>query len=187
MTQHLPGFEPLEAHVLGREPMPILSYWEPWLSLHIAGVKLHETRNRPTKVRGLVALHASKQLVLDLDPEVEALCEFAIGADWKAKCKAGLGCVRAVAKLTACHPTDLLAEGRPPLLLPIQESDYLSGNYADGRFGWRMDRVQALKDPLPLKGGQGWFRWTPPADLTSRLLPPVDHFEAARRWEGRHA
>lgn len=167
--------------------IPILSYWEPWLSLHIAGFKLHETRNRPTRVRGLVAHHSAKKLVTDLHPKVAELCDFALGPNWREPGVLPLGCVRSVGELTACHPTDFLAEGRPPLLPAIQECDWLAGDYSDGRWGWRMDRVRALADPLPLIGGRGWFRWMPPADLAARLLPPADHAEASRRWEARVA
>lgn len=168
-------------------PIPILSYWEPWLSLHIAGFKRHETRNRLTRVRGLIAQHSAKKLITDVSDELAELCDFALGADWREPGVLPLGCVRSVSDLTGCFPTDFLAEGRPPLLPAIQECDLLAGDYDDGRFGWCMDATRALKDPLPLLGGRGWFRWMPPPDLEARLLPAVDHFAAAKRWDARHA
>lgn len=184
MSQQLPGLGHLEAHVLGEHPpLRCLSYWQPWASLHVAGFKLHETRGYPTKVRGAVALHASKTLVRQVEPQLDLLCTLAFGADWREPGVLPLGCVVAVADLTGCYRADHLAEGRPPLLPAIRECDWLSGNYADGRWGWRMDRVRALREPLPLKGKQGWFQWRPPADLAARLGPAPKHAAQADRWD----
>lgn len=167
-------------------PLPVLTLWEPWGSLIPAGFKRHETRHWATKVRGLVAIHSAQRCERDVGPDLDALCRFAFGDDW-ARTRPS-GCVIAIANLTACVPTDLLVEGRPPLLLPVQECDFLAGNYEDGRFGFRLEDVRALKDPLPLKSRQTPFwQWVPPEDLAARLLPPVDHFDAARRWEMHRA
>lgn len=164
------------------QPLPVLSLWEPWASLIVAGFKRHETRHWSTKVRGRIAIHATQRV--DRDGAPDELCDFALGDGW-AKTRP-TGCVVAVANLTGCFAADHLAEGRPPLLQPIQDCDFLSGNYDDGRFGFRLDEVRPLRDPLPLKSRQTPFwAWTPPADLETRLLPPVDHFAASGRWEAR--
>jgi hypothetical protein len=182
MTQHLPCIGGLEAHILNT--LPVLTLWEPWASLFVAGVKRHETRHWATKVRGPVAIHAAKRL--DLAGAPTALCDWALGEGWQKT--RPLGCVVAVANLKGCFAADHLAEGRPPLLLPVQECDYLAGNYDDGRFGFCLDNVRPLICPLPLKSRQTPFwTWRPPADLDARLLPAVDHFDVARRWEARHA
>lgn len=174
------------------QPMPILSYWQPWASLHVAGFKLHETRNRLTRVRGLVAHHASKRLITDVDPELGELCDLAFGADWREPGVLPVGCVVSVSHLTSCHPTHHLVEGVAPLLPVISAADLLCGDYEPGRFGWRMERTRALTHPLPLLGGRGWFRWIPPEDLWSRLEPHVDPVQAPRNWDAhvearRHA
>lgn len=161
-------------------PIPCLSLWEPWGSLIPAGFKRHETRHWPTKRRGRVAIHAAKRVVTDIDPRLQALCDFALGGGWEKT--RPIGCVIAVADLTGCYASDHLAEGRPPLLEPIEECDFLAGNFEDGRYGFRLENVRALRDPLPLIGRQGFFNWMPPADLESRLLPAVDHAEASARW-----
>jgi hypothetical protein len=164
------------------QPLPVLTLWEPWASLIVAGFKRHETRHWATKVRGRIAIHAAKRL--DLDGAPDDLCAFAFGPGWQRN--RPLGCVVATANLTGCFSADHLAEGRLPLLLPVQESDFLSGDYSDGRFGFTLDDVRPLREPLPLLSRQTPFwHWTPPADLDARLLPPVDHFDAARRWEAR--
>lgn len=183
MTQHLPGLAGVEAHLLNT--LPVLTLWEPWASLIVAGFKRHETRHWSTKVRGPVAIHAAKKLVSDVDPRLAALCDFALGEGWRRN--RPLGCVVAVANLKGCFASDHLAEGRPPLLPAIQDSDFLAGDFSDGRFGFALDNVRPLICPLPLKSRQSPFwAWRAPADLEARLLPVVDHFAAARRWEARH-
>ena len=184
MTQHLPCIGGLEEHIL--RTVPVLTLWEPWASLIVAGFKRHETRHWSTKVRGRVAIHAAKRVVLDVAPELDELCNFALGAGWRRT--RPLGCVLAVANLKGCFAADHLAEGRPPLLSAVQDCDHLAGNFDDGRFGFCLDDVRPLICPLPLTSRQTpLWSWRPPADLDKRLLPAVDHFAAARRWEVRHA
>lgn len=168
-------------------PIPVLTLWEPWLTLMILGFKPTETRHWHTKVRGPVALHAAQKKVRDVDPELAALCDFAIGPKWRDKDAMPLGCVRGVGQLTGCFSAHHLVEGRPPLLAPVSDCDHISGNYERGRFGFRFETVRPLADPLPLKSRQTPFwSWVPPADLEARLLPAVDQVEASRRWEARH-
>lgn len=163
--------------------IPCLSLWEPWASLIVAGLKRHETRHWHTKRRGLVAIHAAKKV--DAAGAPDELCEFAFGAGWRRT--RPVGCVVAVAELTGCYLTDHLAEGFPPLLAKVAHCDLMAGNYAPGRYGFALDHVRPLKDPLPIVGRQGWFDWRAPADLESRLLPEVDHAAAAARWDAWRA
>jgi hypothetical protein len=156
-------------------PLPCLSLWEPWASLLLAGYKHHETRHWPTKVRGRIALHAAKKV--DVAGAPHELCEFAFGPGW-AKTRP-VGCVVGVAELTACRRTEVFYDPRARALIDTPfASDELAGNFAPGRFAFRM-----LAEPLPTTGRQGFFRWAPPADLAARLLPPVDQIGAAKRWD----
>jgi hypothetical protein len=161
---------------LGRR-LPCLSYWQPWASLHIAGLKILETRHWPTRVRGLVAIHASKKV--DRAGAPDSLCEYAFGPEWWTRVERGA--VIGVATLTGCHRTeDLLAEG-------LRNADHRSGNFDPGRFGFRMEEVRPLLEPLPLIGRQGWFEWQAPPDLEDRLGPPVDQDAASSAWEAHLA
>ena len=172
------------------QALPVLTLWEPWGSLIAAGFKRHETRHWATRVRGPVAIHAAARRVdAELEPDLEELCAFALGGGWRRN--RPLGCVVAVADLTDCLSAYMLTletcMADPPAD-HLRRCDELAGNYADGRYGFRLDNVRPLDEPLPLKSRQSPFwSWRPPADLASRLLPPVDHFAAAARWEARHA
>lgn len=165
-------------------PIPTLSLWEPWGSLLLAGYKWHETRHWATKVRGRIALHAAKKLVNDVDPELDALCSFAFGGDWRERLKPTLGCILGVADLVACYHSLALTDPRAHVLIdPPPVCDLIAGNFEPGRFGFRLTGVRMLAEPLPTKGRQGFFHWSPPADLEDRLLKPVDQAGAAKRWD----
>lgn len=170
-------------------PIPVLTLWEPWGSLIAAGLKRHETRHWPTNRRGPVAIHAAKKVVLDVDPELDALCTWAFGGGWRRT--RPLGCVLAIADLTDCVSAYMLTLDAclsDPPKDHLRPCDELAGDYSDGRFGFQLDNVRPLICPLPLKSRQTPFwPWTPPADLSDRLLPAVDHFAASDRWEARHA
>ena len=43
------------------EPRRALSLWQPWASAIERGVKIAETRNRPTSIRGRVFIHSTKR------------------------------------------------------------------------------------------------------------------------------
>ena len=40
------------------------------------------------------------------------------------------------------------------------------GNFAPGRFGWITRNVRALEPPIPARGYQRLWDWTPPAEIT---------------------
>lgn len=144
-----------------------LSLWQPWASLIAAGVKQDETRHWFTPWRGPLAIHASKRL--DLAGAPDALCDAALGLGWR---HGGLpsGAIVAVAELADVLPADLVAAtGR------LTRANLAAGNFAPGRFAWRLANVRALRRPIPGVGRQGLFNWTPPADLHDRLGPALDH------------
>jgi hypothetical protein len=51
-------------------------------------------------------------------------------------------------------------------------------NYHSGRYGWVFSEVRLL-EPIPLRGQQGLFDWTPPGEL--RYLGPRNVAKEARR------
>lgn len=62
-----------------------------------------------------------------------------------------------------CH--GVLAEVTPTAALLMRGKDTIDeleeafGNYAPGRFGWRLDDVVTLAKPVPIVGRQGIFLW----------------------------
>ena len=149
-----------------------LTLWQPWASLFAAGVKRHETRHWATPHRGPIAIHAG--LTLDGVGAPEALCRAALGKHWRGVLPVGM--VLAIGDLTACVDARRLAPS-------LTKADLAAGNFAEGRYAWRVDNIRPLTRPIPATGRQGIWNWEPPANLGALLCPVIDH-QAACRYIG---
>lgn len=67
-----------------------------------------------------------------------------------------------------------LVDVRPSseLELTISAVERIYGNYSPGRFGWILEDVRALPEPIPCKGAQGFFD-VPDALLAADFRPPA--------------
>lgn len=170
--------------------MKAISIWQPWATLIASGAKRIETRSWPPyglKPGQLVAIHAGKrwtakegELCTD-DPLFKRYLTLAQRRGlWDFE-KPPLGCVVAIARFDQAVPTEhtshLSFKGKgkvPPeraaqIQLWLTEAERAFGNYAPGRWAWVFAEVRPL-EPIPLRGQQGLFEWTPPAEL--RYLEP---------------
>lgn len=146
------------------QPIKALSLWQPWASLKARGLKRHETRHWSTDYRGPIAIHAAKTLDVAGAPDV--LCLSAFGQFWHRELP--LGAIVAIGQLAAVVPAEGLADN-------LTRADRAAGNFAAGRFAWRVEQLRPLKTPIPCVGRQGLFNWTPPADVEDRLGEIRDH------------
>ncbi len=135
-------------------PIKAISFWQPWASLIAAGVKHHETRHWATAHRGQLAIHAAKRL--DVAGAPEKLCQRIFGLEWMSILPRG-GVV-AIGDLTSCIDAEQAAKF-------ASSDDLQAGNFAPGRFAWRIENVRALAEPIPVLGRQGLFNWSAPVDL----------------------
>lgn len=149
--------------------LKVISLWQPWASLIAAGVKRHETRHWPTGHRGPIAIHAAK--TVDMAGAPDALCEAVFGQGWQHTLPRG-GVV-AVGDLVHCRRAETIAEY-------LTRADLEAGNFAFGRYAWRIDKVRRLAHPIPLVGRQGLFNWHPPVDFEASLGAVIDHAAACR-------
>jgi hypothetical protein len=140
------------------EPMRAITLWEPWASLLAIGAKRTETRSWATRYRGPVAIHAG------IDPRGLRACagdgaiEDALAGAGLALERLPLGCIVAVGGLVDCRRTeDLVAAGL----------DDPFGDYGPGRYGWQLDRVRPLRDPIRAIGMQGL--WVLPVVLAQQI------------------
>lgn len=120
---------------------------QPWAALVACGAKRYETRSWATRHRGPLAIHASARwraadrALLASEPWRSAL-----GPAPGAGVDLPLGRVLAVVQLTACVPTASLAPGYP---------ESVFGDFAPGRWAWRLEGVRLLEPPLPARGRLG--------------------------------
>lgn len=136
--------------------MKCISLWQPWSSAIPLGLKRIETRGWSTNFRGRFGIHASLRW---------------IGAQkrfYAARRAAGdrlpeilpLGAIVATAVLVRVVPVQtLIDEGLPDL-------ERVYGNFEEGRYGWVLDDVIPLEQPVPYKGSQGFF------NVPDELFPP---------------
>lgn len=143
---------------------PAISLHQPYASLIISGAKQWETRHwrAPDRVIGQrVAIHAAKRrvaLLHESDQEFFEACAETLGDDWLRSLP--FGAIVGTAVLARCHQIArvdradgmMFANGECELRDPF-------GDYAPGRFVWRMINPKPINPPVPCVGRQGWFRW----------------------------
>lgn len=138
----------------GAAGIRVLSLWQPWATLWVAGAKLIETRSWGTSYRGRIAVHAGKSLegmsVCYQEPFAEVLA--ALGYD--AFSKLPRGGVIGVVNLVDCKAMGPLAFTLDGNRLSGREIAF--GRYAPGRFAWITGRERTiLAEPIPVRGTQG--------------------------------
>lgn len=165
--------------------MRAISLWEPWAQLMALEKKKDETRNGVTKVRGEVAICASKKWTMELknlacsEPFLSALTECTEeemkGHEFRAAEKIitaiPLGCVVAVGELYDSITSErwmelYFPEGWEPTEEKVRERKF--GNYAPGRGVWRFRNMRRLAKPVPVRGGQQWFNLPPEVEAAVR-------------------
>jgi len=127
--------------------MKAISLWQPWASAIALGHKRIETRGWSTRYRGPLAIHAAKRWATE-ERDMARMFETRYGMEGLSD--PPRGCVVAVADLVSVRPTDHLME-------TIGDAEKMLGNYGPGRFGFMLENVRQLDDPLPYRGMQGFF------------------------------
>lgn len=172
--------------------LKVLSIRQPYASLVAIGAKVVETRSRRTSHRGLVGIHASRtftgaeRALVNRSPFHGALFaadpeQVAFGLDSTLP----RGQVIAVAELVDCIPSEQLVRlfnkhPRPCLRYGDGPDEFVRatrheqwfGNYAPERFGWVLNGVQRLENPVDAKGQLGI--WTAPPDVEQLVLAQLE-------------
>ncbi len=134
--------------------MKAISLWQPYASAVVAGVKTYETRHWECKFRGEMAIHAAKRWTRDERDTWETYAgKYGFPAD------PPLGAIVAVCNLAFILPTEQLQK------LPMKEQMW--GDYGLRRFGWKLDDVRPLRQPVPCVGRQSF--WTLDDDMVSKI------------------
>jgi hypothetical protein len=156
--------------------MKAISLWRPWAQLLVHGEKRIETRHWDTKIRGTIAIHASKnwdtalRAVCKREPFFSALRRIYAhlsATDFLEMLNAGelpTGIIGTV-DLIEVLPTDFLTQraGQEILLpdhpshWPITREELAFGDHSTGRFGWLCANPHPLTTPQPYRGNQGFF------------------------------
>lgn len=135
-----------------------ISLHQPWASLMAWRLKIHETRGWSTEHRGPLAIHAAKAVhdYARSEAQLNPAIRQALEARRLTIDALPLGAVLAVCRLEKCLPSDLV---RPDSV------DGVMGNFEHGRYAWQTADMTPLDPPVPARGKQGIWWWTPPAGL----------------------
>jgi hypothetical protein len=133
-----------------------LSITQPWASLVALGQKTIETRSWSTSYRGVLFIQAAKGFPTDCqrlcwrDPFAGVL----IGGGFDRAEQLPRGAIVAIARLAHVAPTEVFGSSD---LLTIAEAgrEFAFGDFSEGRFGWVLQNVRPLKEPVPCKGALG--------------------------------
>ncbi len=161
------------------ETIRCLSLHQPWASLMAVGEKSIETRSWSTPYRGLVAIHAAKNLdsldLVDEEPFESALIRRGYptykryGQVFVKKHALEFGAIVAVGLLTHVGkiyrlPDEARIAGKE---FTVQSQEEAFGDYTPGRFAWIFHDVVRLAEPIPLRGQQGL--WALDREVVERI------------------
>ena len=139
--------------------MKVITIMQPFATLIAIGIKHYETRSWPTKYRGDLLIHAGKGIdYLDLcyqEPFKSILKHY--GYNYMSDLPMGKiiaktvlkNCIQVKESNICISPTAILADNT---IIKNREFDF--GDYAEGRYAWRLDNVKLLKNPILVKGQQ---------------------------------
>lgn len=137
--------------------MEAITLYQPWAWLVEMGLKQYETRSWvPHQYwRGRLAIHASKRWTREEQGYLERFIQ-----EFPDVCRGlpkllPLGAVLCIAELEAVYQVEAMRDYISP-----QERAF--GNYADGRFAWKLRVVEVFDAPIPARGNQGLWQWVKP-------------------------
>jgi len=130
--------------------MKAITLWQPWATDMRRGLKLVETRSWPTDHRGPLAIHAGKQI------DQVALA-------YSGEITYPTGAVLGVVNLIECvYMTEAIIAAQTM-------RERLEGDWRPGRFAWITLPLIWFGDPIPSRGYQKVWDWTPPQWVLDRL------------------
>ena len=153
------------------EPVYAITLHQPWATLITLGVKTVETRSWPAPARLVgqrIAVHAGKRLVRQPGDAIERELRARLSESWRAIIPTGAVVATAVLAGMAQVEYFNLLEGHA-VHDPGTEVGCAAGrgrtpidpwgDFSCGRWLWFLDYVEALPEPVPAVGHQGFWRW----------------------------
>jgi len=150
--------------------MKAISLWQPWATAIALGAKTVETRSWYTPYRGPLAIHAAKRCIR------QELIHLSCMSNWTGALADLLqgdsiftlpfGAIVATCELAECRPTGdftnaELDEARFPKASAVYRTYFWTergmGDFSLGRYGWVLKNIEALPEPIPWRGEQGFF------------------------------
>lgn len=148
----------IDTDAMGHDALRVLTVRQPWAHFIADGLKQFETRTKPTKWRGWVAIHAGVA-------KTRAQRDVNAALGWVPFNELPLGRVVALARIVASWRTidiDMANLGKG-----ISSDERARGDFAPGRYAWQLDDVHRFEGP-PLVGKLGL--WIPNTTQRTRIF-----------------
>lgn len=154
----------------------VLTIWQPWASLLVHGIKKIETRQSPTSwtsEKGIYLIHAASKWTKEqrdlcmTEPFKTALWNRGFGLHNGKTLDLPLGQIIGAIEVTECKPIYQHEDGYPYFFdiffhkaskHIIEEPEKSFGDFREGRYAWLTQNPRILKNPIPYKGGQGYYQ-----------------------------
>ena len=145
----------------GGDLLPVISLWQPFASLIFEWdrqrgdfVKAHETRGfkLPDRLIGQhVAIHATATFPARrfISSALNDLCYDRFGCAYDISLP--FGQIIGIVRFDPPKPTEELARYQP-------EDEITAGDWTPGRWAWPIISAIRLREPIPAKGKQGWWK-----------------------------
>jgi hypothetical protein len=127
-----------------------LTLTQPWASLVAIGAKSYETRSWGTTYRGPLAIHAAASFPVWAREFGEVLADEHPRL-WRP------GALPRGAVVATCRLVEVVRCTIDSPVLPRGEQ--LLGDFAPGRFAWRLEEVVLVDPAVPAKGALGLWEW----------------------------
>lgn len=160
--------------------MKAITLFNPWAELVALKEKKNETRDWATKYRGPIAIHAAKSTSAwhmgfsMTEPFFTALAPIhRLSSKGHTALEFFPGCVLAIAELVDCvkviEADDRVVRMDRGYDVIVGSKEYEFGDYSLGRYIWILENIHRLPDPVPAKGAQRIWEWSPPAEVVEWL------------------
>ncbi len=137
---------------MGEEEATIhaITLMQPWASLIAVGAKRIETRGWRTSYRGPLVIHAGRTwpAYAKAFAYTSRVVRARLGQLEAAAPAIPFGAIVAVGRLVDCVPTE-------SIITDLSEEERALGNYAPGRWAWRLADVRPVTPPIPARGAMG--------------------------------
>lgn len=138
--------------------MKVISVWQPWATLQIAGFKIFETRTWPAPksiIGQRIGIAATKNIIPDQRSACaeESFARFYEMTGLPPLEELPRGVLLGTAQLHSVEPVT------SEFLEEITDEERAFGWYMPGGYAWRMRDPKPLAHPIPIQGKQGIFDW----------------------------
>lgn len=142
--------------------MKVLTLHQPFASLWAAGQKKIETRSWHTWHSGPLAVHAGQSEDFRFLARSPGRFRSALERAELDPDDLPFGAIVGIVNLQAC----VEIQGPATLaFLDLDRDEEAFGDYSLGRYAWIADSWRMLKEPIPARGYQGLWNWTPAEEL----------------------